>query len=526
MPADSIAESYKSPVIEASRPAEKISALKTNVEQILNNSDDQSPQETFQKLSLLETTEKDSKENPPTIDSQPEKVVNTTTQDQVEVDRIMEDIEKITTDQGELPNSTDSDNQILTTKTDLTTSNSGLVEIIKNRYAKKQQEKVDKYLKLFFDDLGSIPSEEGLFETKPLSLYKQVGRIILDYPINKIIFSRLYQKSHQQQEKEAENIAATKYYQEVNMIIKAEREAEKTRLKAKREAEITAQINKTAKDAKIEKEKFEQDLLQGMEDYREEKVTKRKKERVQEITERALNERLTNLEEIEAASSIEGSGVAKRQIDYIDENWNEKSYIIYDMQGYPFRFLQHGINYKYDPNRVISDQQPWRGTQTAKDLMDNPSLWTKPRDSVGKLGGKNRNDTKSNVICTSYINTKTSLNSWGNQLISYGFESVLPGSILDIGSGDLQTHSYLNEEEMVKFSDQLYTPEKLEQSDAFYNEVVLKRYNREGKPQLPNFLIVKDLFMNQERLNIIRRHAVYFNIPIINIETQYYKSKK
>lgn len=512
MPADNIGENFRPSVTEMSKPVEKLPATKTNINQILTQSDNEPLQKTFQKLSSLEIL-------PKTPDSlsvvvQPEMSINNSTQDKVR--ELRKKIRNLLLPEKDTSESIISDIQTSSTEVKPKIVRVGFIEGIKNKYAEKQQQKIDKYKQLFSNDFGSVPSEEGLSKIESLPLYKQFGRIALEIPIVKTILSRLYQNSHRQQEKEAENIAATEYYQKINLKIKTEHQAEMAQKTAKEEEEKRAKVNRKIKEARISRQKFKKKFLDGMDNYRQGKIESRKKERAQELLERMFNQRLTKLEDIDINSQIDGTGVEKTQREDI---------IFYDMKGYQFRFLQHAINYKYSET---NPGQKLIGSQTAKELIYNPSLWEKSQSDIGKTGG-HETDSKSNIIATTYINTETNLTSWGQHLIYYGFDDVLPGSLIESigGVGGTSTHIEEGSIKLTTDPNFLGTPEHIEESGNFYNEVDLKRYDSSGKPKLPKFLIVKDWnYQTQETREIFLRHARHFNIPIINIETRFYKSKK
>lgn len=515
MPVDNMAESYKPPVTEASIPVDVLPATSENISQILIQAENGSPQETFQKLSLLKEIPKNQAGSLPTV-VQPETPIDGPTQDKIQ--KLREDIRSFSAQGKNTPESASSDNPYQIFEIKPKKVKTGFIEGIKNRYAEKQRQKVEYYKNLIESDFNySYSPEENLPKEKPLSTIKQFWRILLDTRGAGIILPRLQKNSHEQQQLEAEYTAAREYYKERSLSLEVEKQSETAKLRAKEELEKKSQIAKAIEAARLEKEEFENDLLNGMNNYRNRRSEKIRQERVQEIVERIFNKQLTKLEDIDAQSSAEESGVTKRQYDDV---------IIYDMRGYQFRFLLHSINFKYG-SIDFPNQNHLIGSETAKELIDDPSLWKKPETEIGKTGGWDIN-SKSNVICTSYI-SGVNLKNWGTSLVYYGFEDILPGSLIQSIPGDGGTHNHIEKDSLLLHTNPKFigTPEQLETSESWYNEVDIRRYDSNGKPKLPTYLIVKNWNFRTEAVkNVFLTHARYFHIPIINIETQFYGVKE
>ena len=54
-----------------------------------------------------------------------------------------------------------------------------------------------------------------------------------------------------------------------------------------------------------------------------------------------------------------------------------------------------------------------------------------------------------------------------------------------------------------------------------YNEVLLRRYSENGVPKRPDYIICENGVISEESL----RHAKYYGIPILNINTKAYSDK-
>ena len=262
-----------------------------------------------------------------------------------------------------------------------------------------------------------------------------------------------------------------------------------------------------------EQVQFEREFFSKMDQVRAQKNRGYEQERVQELAERAFNQQLTSMEEIEAVANSDNPDVEKREISYGDQKIT-----VYDLHGYPISFLQHNLSYKIG-NAL--------GANTATELQNNPSLWNKKRSEQTRYGGQSL-DAVSNAISTSYVNTdaanSTTVFIAPGKLV-YGFSHIPADSLLQVSYGDGGTsnaagdkrHSELWLKMNSATPDFLDTPPA--QGKVDYNEVQLRRYDEQGNPLPPDFLITVDGQISDATL----RHAAHFGISIANLDREAYR---
>lgn len=299
-------------------------------------------------------------------------------------------------------------------------------------------------------------------------------------------------------------------------------EAEEKRKREREEREY-AERRKAEKRASLER-----DFLNEMDQYRTRKYGTSKNEesifhpfdgeyqrqRVQEVSERAFNKALTPLEDIEAYAESGDERISKREVDY-----EGQTITIYDLKGFPIRFLAHAIDFKGygDEERI--------GSEMAGRLQKDPSLWMRPRNE----NNINSYDGDSDCISTSYIDSDINMFRGGNTggkyfTLKYGFDHVLPDSILQIKNSDGATTrniggvngSFLNR------TDHFLPDDLAESSDISYNEVQIRRFDETGKPRKPDYIILND----GKGMETMLKHAAYFDIPIINLKTAEYQKSE
>ncbi len=109
----------------------------------------------------------------------------------------------------------------------------------------------------------------------------------------------------------------------------------------------------------------------------------------------------------------------------------------------------------------------------------------------------------------------------GTQAVRYGFDHVRPSSLIRVSNDDAMMPRYVRKDRVFQVG-ALSDLDRLEHPDdrykRYYNEVAMLRYDEEGKPLKPDYLVVMDGEVTDDTL----RHAAYFNIPIVNIESKYY----
>lgn len=278
----------------------------------------------------------------------------------------------------------------------------------------------------------------------------------------------------------------------------------------------------------------------------------------QEKIERELNSNLTHVEDIELLAETGDSRIERKNVKF-----RGQEIPVYVLKNYPIKFLAHIINYREGDN--ISEI----GINTADGLMNDPRKWDEPyrppRPEEVNAGGWiiDKHNAKSNTLSTSYINLST-LQNYENGLaaghgnldtrIIYGFDRVRPTSIFSATSVDNRTPNYKKQGDgyhnrgFDKFETGIM--DNLNRDDTEYhggyNEFAMFRYDEQGKPLEPSFMItqnkrilldtenepeetivdigVKNVAKRNENfyMNRIKEHALYHQIPIILIERNSY----
>lgn len=311
---------------------------------------------------------------------------------------------------------------------------------------------------------------------------------------------------------EAEAIAVREMNQE-NHENKVNHEIdEKLKTSEENVADDVQKILEQQKQEKMEHQKDFDALLEKMESYRKDKKEGLQNDRQHELSERAFNEALTSLDELEGASEVEGSGVKRRQIEY-----EGGELTVYDLEDYPFAFLQHAIDFKGHGEERLQYQV---GALTAKRLQDNPALWDKLETEVS-IGTGALAEQMGNTISMSYIDTNSRwMKTAGLGDCCYGFDSLTPGSLVSIYERDGGTGNVVNDYNL-SINQTIDTPDKLGNnvSRSGYNEILTRRYDETGKPKRPDFMVV----YNNNISELTKKHAAYFGVPIININKKAYR---
>lgn len=257
----------------------------------------------------------------------------------------------------------------------------------------------------------------------------------------------------------------------------------------------------------------EKTLLDYAKVYRNDAHEAIKNQRTQELTERAFNAALTPVEELEVAALSEEDGITKTEVEY-----EGKSIPVYNLSGLPFQFFQTTLDYKLDNGEARGSGI--LGTDVAKDVFENPAIWARHRSEVEMPEYQVASRRAGNTISLSYVDTEINLRAGGVKSkfgATYGFERLPGDSILGITNSDGATSNRAGDSRtsVKSYED----PAKLaEDSRSHYNEVLIRRYDETGEPLLPNYIVVR----NGNITDYTKRHAAYFNIPIVNIEEKTY----
>lgn len=233
-------------------------------------------------------------------------------------------------------------------------------------------------------------------------------------------------------------------------------------------------------------------------------------QRIQEIVERDLNARLLTVEKLEEEVAAGNPGVHKRFVSF-----NRANIPVYDLIGIPFCILSTTVDFQ--------SQNPlgWRGTETYKKVLADPSIWAERRDEAEKSSGfgTKESDARGDTISASFRNSERSTKGYAPGNLYYGFERVWGDSIIDAYEYDAATDNMLGKKE-TRLSDP-NTMKRLNDSVGknCRDEILLRRYDENGMPRIPDYIITED----GDITNLALTHAHYFHRPIINVVNSVYE---
>ena len=345
----------------------------------------------------------------------------------------------------------------------------------------------------------------------PPSTLRKIGRLALD---------RLgihFARSETRRRREAMAVAVQEYDAEQE---EAQRRLEEQIEYQRREMEREA----ARKKASFEKEKasFEKDFVDEMELYRKQKQKRFQIQRIQEIIEQDLNQRLLTVSSLENEVLAGNPEVDKAILSYAGTEVQ-----VYTLRGIPFSMISHDVEYRKvgskDPNHI--------GVQTSKRLVEDPGIWAQSEseamqdDGFGAKGG----NARGNVISTSYINSESNLdgrvsNTSGHADLCYGFSHINGGELLFTSQTDGGTSNIISKDtESLLDETDLQTIDSLEGASdrGPYNEFLIRRYSETGEARRPDYVITE----NGEITDDMLRHATFFRIPIVNIDRAAYEEK-
>ena len=318
--------------------------------------------------------------------------------------------------------------------------------------------------------------------------------------------------SNSRQEREAMSVALHEYNKE-----EKERASETERQLAEKEAnrlmKRAEEERATAeKEKKLKEEMLINSIAVNHQISNNEKIRGFRRERVQEIVERELNSKIMKIDNLEEELLSENPGIGKREIKY-----GEGDITVYDLNGLPFSMLTHAVDYH-------GTEVDGKGTETAKKILENPTIWTEDLYEAKKDPGfaQRGSNTRGNTISTSYTNSEHNLETRfvGNKL-TYGFDHIDADSIISVINGDGATANMAGERKTTVTNVKII--KDLENSPAIgYNEILLRRYSENGYPKKPDYIVVQDDKISEEAM----KHAEYFKIPIVNINLQAYDRLK
>ncbi len=261
-----------------------------------------------------------------------------------------------------------------------------------------------------------------------------------------------------------------------------------------------------------EAEELEHDMSMARNYFETHKDTVLYRQRVQEIVERKLNNKLLSADTLEDEVLSENPGIRKRTIAH-----EGVEIPVYDLCGLPYSMLTTTIDYR-------SANQPGDiGTETYRTVMDNPAVWMERRDQAEATAGfgTRKGDARGDTISASYHNSERNSSSYVPGQLIYGFSHVEADSIISISINDGGTSNMAGKAEtQVSNINDIETLETASKNNN-YNEVLLRRYSENGIPKRPDYIVT----INGQISEAALRHASYYNIPIVNIEPKAYNER-
>ena len=168
----------------------------------------------------------------------------------------------------------------------------------------------------------------------------------------------------------------------------------------------------------------------------------------------------------------------------------------------------------------------------SKAIRDDPSEWetiaseNNPRNVSNGLA----KTSSANNISSSLVSNKVPDGHWGDseKAIYYGFSNLGHRGIIKAGRGDMGVHqgwtSIIEDETDVRT---IQTIDEIEASDGA-NEVAFNRYEEDNGHSLPPSFIYCPNFIEtvDDLTDAQKRHAVYFNIPIVILHRNAYDESR
>ncbi len=376
-----------------------------------------------------------------------------------------------------------------------------ILEKVAQKYDSEERTRIDRIKQeIEADPWGNI--EESEMKQVSPTLLRKLGRVALDS------LGIRNKRSERRRNQEASAIAKQELRDEQETKRQTAIAAEQ---RQKVEAERRA-AEYAAWQSQMEQAALERDLSEAHDVLSLRKHDRLRNQRAQEMTERSLNSRLLTVNHLEEEVLSKNPEVAKRTIMHEGGNIS-----VYDLKGIPFTMLTHTVDYRNanKPGEI--------GTETYRAVMENPAIWAEQRSEAeqttgfGTRSGNARGDT----ISTSYTTSGHNFDSRVPGELVYGFDHVVADSIISVSNGDGGTSNMAGRNETT--INEINPFKRLEGagSTRIYNEVLLRRYSETGAPKKPDYIVTE----NDKITETILKHASYFKIPIINIQSDIYRER-
>ena len=239
---------------------------------------------------------------------------------------------------------------------------------------------------------------------------------------------------------------------------------------------------------------------------------------IRDTIERDLNSRLLTVDDLEKAILAGNPQVRKHYMSFEGEDIP-----VYDLIGLPFVSLTTTIDYRKS-NSHDSAEVGWKISER---LMEDPSIWTETLEEAKKSEGWGHargGEARGNVISMSIRNSERNMYSAANagnpsRRLTYGYGHVRKGSVVHVYMGDGRTPNFVGDSEEPDEWD-LIAYGKLggPEGTRLYNEILIRRYDKDGNPLPPDYIMAEDYRISIPAL----RHAKYHGCPIFNVIDESY----
>lgn len=276
--------------------------------------------------------------------------------------------------------------------------------------------------------------------------------------------------------------------------------------------EVAAMADKMSPKDSLEAKKLEHTMADARDYFDYARRERARNQRVQESVEQELNSKLLTTEQLELEILDDNPDVTKDLIDF-----EETNITVYNLHGIPFSILSTTIDYRKGSHHT--------GSQTYLEVMEHPEMWAERRDQAESSSsfGTTNQDARGDTVSASYYNSESNFDNHVSGELKYGFDHVDADSIISITNSDGSTANNIGRGDTRLNMGSLDIIKSLEGpgGDGVYNEVCMRRYSENGFPKKPNYIIVED----GKITDVVKRHAKFFGIPIINIDTNAYHEK-
>lgn len=268
------------------------------------------------------------------------------------------------------------------------------------------------------------------------------------------------------------------------------------------------------KSARNENKELEKDMIKARDEIEKSKSEHAKLERIQEITERDFNSILTTEGQLEELVEEGDERIEKRPILYEGEEIT-----VFDFNGIPFYMLAHDVDFRHESHHHAH----WLSQKNIQD----PSHWAKSLEEAKQSSKWGSTSGESNTISTSFLSPMTVdvVFKGGRSSLVYGFSHIEAGTIKYIHGRDGVTPNMRDDDLIDLWPGDMNSAKNrvaLEEKTKEHDEIQLGRYSEAGEPKKPDYIVVKD----GKITDITLKHAAFWHIPIININTKEYDKEE